>query len=235
MNNRGVIKLADFGMARQFSDPPPPNLTQLVVTLWYRAPELLLGAEHYGFAIDMWSVGTIFAELLLKEPLLPGKNEVDQLSRAFALVGAPTDASWPGWRRLRNARALRLPSNSNAGAGAGTGGVGAGGAGKLRSKFPFLTAAGAALLAELLALDPARRPSAAEVLRHPYFGEAPKAKPTAMFPTFPSKAGGERRRKVATPSAPQRGEAPKISGDEFAGLFDRAGEEAGAGFSLRLG
>ena len=68
-------------MARYFGDPPPPKMTQLVVTLWYRAPELLLGAEKYDRAIDMWSLGCIFGELLTKEPLLQGKNEVDELSK----------------------------------------------------------------------------------------------------------------------------------------------------------
>lgn len=84
MNNRGEIKLADFGMARYYGDPPP-KLTQLVVTLWYRAPELLLGADKYGTEIDMWSIGCIFGELLTKEPLLRGKNEVAQLSEVNLL------------------------------------------------------------------------------------------------------------------------------------------------------
>ena len=81
MNNRGEIKLADFGMARFCGDHPPNNLTQLVVTLWYRAPELLLGATTYDSAIDMWSMGCIFGEFLTKNPLMQGKNEVDQLSK----------------------------------------------------------------------------------------------------------------------------------------------------------
>jgi len=81
MNNRGEIKLADFGMARFCGDPAPENLTQLVVTLWYRSPELLLGATTYDSSIDMWSIGCIFGELLAKSPLLQGKNEVDQLSK----------------------------------------------------------------------------------------------------------------------------------------------------------
>lgn len=81
MNNRGEIKIADFGMARYYGDPLPTQLTQLVVTLWYRSPELLLGAEKYGAEIDMWSIGCIFGELLKKEPLFQGKNEVDQLSK----------------------------------------------------------------------------------------------------------------------------------------------------------
>lgn len=80
MNNRGQIKVADFGLARYLGEPTPP-LTQLVVTLWYRSPELLLGAKEYGTEVDIWSIGCIFGELLLKEPLLRGKNEVDQLSK----------------------------------------------------------------------------------------------------------------------------------------------------------
>ena len=81
MNNRGEIKLADFGMARFVGDPAPKNLTQLVVTLWYRSPELLLGTPIYDSAVDMWSLGCIFGELLTRHPLLQGKNEVEQLSK----------------------------------------------------------------------------------------------------------------------------------------------------------
>lgn len=80
MTNRGQIKVADFGLARKFGDPLG-EMTQLVVTLWYRSPELLLGAKEYTTAVDMWSVGCIFAELLQKEPLFPGRGEIDQLNR----------------------------------------------------------------------------------------------------------------------------------------------------------
>lgn len=93
MNNRGEIKLADFGMARFVGDPPPRNLTQLVVTLWYRSPELLLGTKEYDGAVDMWSIGCIFGELLLKDPLLSGKNEVDQLSKV-----SPFSSPQRGWK-----------------------------------------------------------------------------------------------------------------------------------------
>jgi cell division cycle 2-like len=85
LNNRGEIKLADFGMARFVGDPAPRNLTQLVVTLWYRAPELLLGAKEYDGAIDIWSLGCIFGELVAKQPLLQGKNEVDELSQVSGM------------------------------------------------------------------------------------------------------------------------------------------------------
>lgn len=222
LNNRGVLKIADFGMARYTGDPAP-QLTQLVVTLWYRAPELLLGAERYASAVDMWSVGCIFGELLTKEPLLQGKNEVDELSKIFELCGIPTEESWPGFKRLPNARSLRLPKNP-----VSQGSV-------LRARFPFLTAAGSALLVGLLALNPARRPTAQEMLEHPYFREDPKPKSSAMFPTFPSKAGQEKRRRRGTPNAPVRGKVPEIKATDFSGIFaGRDDEEKGGGFSLKL-
>jgi cell division cycle 2-like protein len=222
LNNRGVLKIADFGMARYFGDPPP-KMTQLVVTLWYRAPELLLGTERYGTAVDMWSVGCIFGELLTKEPLLQGKNEVDELSKIFELCGIPTEESWPGFRRLPNARSLRLPKNP-----VSQGSV-------LRAKFPFLTAAGSELLITLLALNPAKRPSAKEVLEHGFFKEDPKPKSREMFPTFPSKAGQEKRRRRGTPNAPIRGKVGDIGAVDFSGIFaGREEEERGGGFSLKL-
>ena len=221
LNNRGVLKIADFGMARYFGDPPL-KMTQLVVTLWYRAPELLLGAETYGTAVDMWSVGCIFGELLTKEPLLQGKNEVDELSKIFELCGIPTDETWPGFKRLPNARSLRLPKSP-----VSQGSV-------LRAKFPFLTSAGSSLLVSLLELNPSRRPSAKEVLEHSFFSEYPKPKSTEMFPTFPSKAGQEKRRMV-TPNAPVRGKVPEIKATDFSGIFaGREDEEKGGGFSLKL-
>ncbi|KAK4456008.1 kinase-like domain-containing protein [Podospora aff. communis PSN243] len=225
LNNRGQLKIADFGMARYVGDPPPPKLTQLVVTLWYRAPELLLGATRYGRAIDMWSIGCIFGELLTREPLLQGKNEVDELQQIFELCGLPTEETWPSFRRLPNARALRLPAKAP---GAVTGSA-------VRARFPLLTGAGVSLLNSLLALDPDKRPSAREVLAHEYFRQDPKPKVESLFPTFPSKAGQERRRKRLTPLAPVRGQAVELGSVDFSGIFTgRDKEERGGGFSLRM-
>eukprot|EP01105_Mastigella_eilhardi_P019911 TRINITY_DN4705_c0_g1_i3.p1 TRINITY_DN4705_c0_g1~~TRINITY_DN4705_c0_g1_i3.p1 ORF type:complete len:290 (-),score=55.90 TRINITY_DN4705_c0_g1_i3:1087-1956(-) len=89
VNNAGILKLADFGLARTFSDSVP-RYTNNVITLWFRPPELLLGATQYGPAIDMWSVGCIFVELLTGRPLFPGKSEQDQLDLIFNLCGTPT-------------------------------------------------------------------------------------------------------------------------------------------------
>lgn len=226
LNNRGQLKIADFGMARYVGDPPP-KLTQLVVTLWYRAPELLLGASRYGQAIDMWSVGCIFGELLTREPLLQGKNEVDELTKIFELCGIPTEDSWPGFRRLPNARALRLPPSSQAPSATGS---------VIRAKFPLLTSAGVKLLNDLLSLNPDQRPTAREMLAHEYFRQDPKPKQEAMFPTFPSKAGQEKRRRRETPNAPLRGrEAVMMGSVDFSGIFSgREKEERGGGFSLRM-
>ncbi|CAK7223323.1 hypothetical protein SBRCBS47491_005169 [Sporothrix bragantina] len=239
LNNRGQLKIADFGMARYYSEEESSSstssssssihLTPLVVTLWYRAPELLLGARRYGRAVDMWSVGCIFGELLTREPLLQGKNEADELARIFDLCGVPTDTTWPGFRRLPNARALRLPPSSSPAASQST-------IASIRAKFPLLITAGCQLLSSLLALDPEQRPTANDMLDHEYFRQEPRAKQEAMFPTFPSKAGQERRRRRNTPNAPQRGAAvAELGSVDFTGIFGgRDKEERGAGFSLRM-
>ncbi|KAL3818674.1 hypothetical protein ACJIZ3_004579 [Penstemon smallii] len=99
LNNQGELKICDFGLARQYGSPLKPY-THLVVTLWYRAPELLLGAKQYSTAIDMWSLGCIMAELLSKEPLFNGKSELDQLDKIFRVLGTPNEAIWPGCTKL---------------------------------------------------------------------------------------------------------------------------------------
>merc|ERR1719334_1179786 len=91
----GVIKLADFGLARAFGIPVRVY-THEVVTLWYRAPEILLGSQKYSCPIDIWSLGTIFAEMLNKKPLFQGDSEIDQLFRIFRILTTPTEETWPG-------------------------------------------------------------------------------------------------------------------------------------------
>ncbi|TCD66381.1 hypothetical protein EIP91_001430 [Steccherinum ochraceum] len=191
MNNRGTIKVADFGLARRYGDPiGVGGLTQLVVTLWYRAPEILLGATTYSTAVDMWSVGCIFAELLLKEPLFQAKGEIDLLSMIFKLLGPPTSSTWPDYTQLPLAKSISLPASYGS---------------QLRQKFPYITAAGVDLLSQFLTYDPEMRITAEEAMKHPYFSESPLPKHPDLFGSFPSAAAGEKRGKLFdSPSAPTR-------------------------------
>ena len=84
------IKIGDFGLARTFSLPVRPY-TQEVVTLWYRAPEILLGSAEYSTPIDVWSIGCIFAEMITKKPLFIGDSDLDQLYRIFRVLGTPNE------------------------------------------------------------------------------------------------------------------------------------------------
>ncbi|KAF5273468.1 hypothetical protein FQA39_LY07485 [Lamprigera yunnana] len=99
LDKEGHIKLADFGLSRSFS-LPSKTYTHEVVTLWYRAPELLLGTPIYCTAIDIWSIGCIMTEMITKQALFPGDSEIDQLYKIFKLLGTPNDAVWPGVSRL---------------------------------------------------------------------------------------------------------------------------------------
>ncbi|KAJ1954546.1 hypothetical protein EC988_002373 [Linderina pennispora] len=176
MANGGLLKVADFGLARKYGSPLG-DMTGLVVTLWYRAPELLFGQKEYSTAVDVWSAGCIFAELFLGEPLFPGRGEIDQISRVFSMLGTPTDESWPGFRDLPNARMFKFTSKP--------------GDARLREKMlkrPGVTDSAYDLLGRLLAFDPEQRITADEALQHPYFSEHPPPKDPSMFPTWPSKS-----------------------------------------------
>ena len=95
----GEVKLADFGLARSFSDPFR-IMTSNVITRWYRPPELLFGAKHYSGAVDIWSVGLVFAELIIRTPYIAGDTEVQQISLVCQAVGTPNEDNWPGVSKL---------------------------------------------------------------------------------------------------------------------------------------
>ncbi|KAI7731044.1 hypothetical protein M8C21_019933 [Ambrosia artemisiifolia] len=94
LNNDGTLKIGDFGLAARFEPGQKEPLTSRVVTLWYRAPELLFGSTSYGVAIDMWSAGCILAELFLGRPIMPGRTEVEQIHKIFKLCGSPSEEYW---------------------------------------------------------------------------------------------------------------------------------------------
>ncbi|KAL5724763.1 cyclin-dependent kinase [Ranunculus cassubicifolius] len=184
LNNRGELKICDFGLSRQYGSPLKPY-THLVVTLWYRAPELLLGGKLYSTAIDMWSLGCIMAEFLAKQPLFNGKTEVDQLDKIFRTIGTPNETIWPGFSKLPGVKVnfVKQPYNL------------------LRKKFPatsftgspILSEAGFDLLNKLLTYDPQKRISADEALNHEWFREVPLPKSKDFMPTFPAQHAQDRR------------------------------------------
>ncbi len=94
IDTRGVLKIGDFGLAK-FYGSPNRVYTHQVVTRWYRCPELLFGARIYGVGADMWALGCILAELLLRVPFLPGESDLDQLTRIFQTLGTVTEEQWP--------------------------------------------------------------------------------------------------------------------------------------------
>ncbi|KAJ3416773.1 Cyclin-dependent kinase 3 [Chytridiales sp. JEL 0842] len=147
----GTLKLADFGLARAFGIPLR-TYTHEVVTLWYRSPEILLGSKHYSTAVDMWSVGCIFAEMVLKHPLFPGDSEIDEIFRIFRILGTPTEDTWQGLSQLPDYKTT-FPKWT---------------AQPLSKTVPLLEADGVDLLRQLLIYDPAHRISAKRALRHPY-------------------------------------------------------------------
>ncbi|GAA5835105.1 hypothetical protein JCM11251_000165 [Rhodosporidiobolus azoricus] len=202
MNNRGQIKVADFGLARTYGEPLG-DMTQLVVTLWYRAPELLFGATEYSTAVDMWSIGCIFGELILREPLLPGRGEIDQVNKIFKLLGRPTDDMWPGFRKLPNVKSFNIDAAQPYST--------------LPRTFRYLSSLGLDLMQKLLTYDPAQRITAEEALKHPYFEENPLPKDPSLFNSFPSVASGEKKTTLASPSAPigGGGGAGDLSGYDF--------------------
>ncbi|OUC46020.1 kinase domain protein [Trichinella nativa] len=103
IDNNGNIKIADFGLARAVGVPVRPY-THEVVTLWYRAPEVLLGAARYSLPVDIWSLGCIFAEMSTRKPLFHGDSEIDQLFRIFRILGTPDDDKWNGVSTLPDFR-----------------------------------------------------------------------------------------------------------------------------------
>lgn len=190
----GRLTVCDFGLARTYGSPLAP-LTAEVVTLWYRCPELLLGCGLYSTALDVWSVGCIFGEMLTGKPMLPGEGEVDQLSKIFSLLGAPTEVRWPGVTTLPNFAALsatisRAPSRprlKEVFCAAATGGGGVGGGSMTRGVQ--LTDAGVSLMADLLELDPAKRIAAEDALGCPWLQtELPGPTLPDRMPRFETKA-----------------------------------------------
>jgi cyclin-dependent kinase len=152
------VKLADFGLARRFS-VPMPKFTHEVVTLWYRAPEILLGSAVYGLGVDLWSVGCIFAEVATGRPLFSGDSEICMIFEIFKKLGTPTNDIWPNLGNLPDFKQSfpKWPAKSWD---------------KIRNMRALVGEDGVDLLNKLMVYDPKKRMSARGSLSHGYFKEA---------------------------------------------------------------
>jgi len=156
ISNTGQLKLADFGLARFYAKRGKLDYTNRVITIWYRSPELLLGETQYGPAVDIWSAACVLVEIFTKHAIFPGNGgEIDQLDKIYNVLGTPTTKDWPSivdmqWFELLRP-SERKPSTF---------------ADKYRER---ITSAAFDLLQNMFLYDPAARPSASDVLEHPYF------------------------------------------------------------------
>ncbi|XP_043723878.1 uncharacterized protein LOC122670910 isoform X3 [Telopea speciosissima] len=182
LNEQAVRTSEKADYIRRTGHLPSSYSFKLPLLCW--APELLLGAKQYSTAIDMWSLGCIMAELLAKEPLFPGKTEVDQINKIFKTLGTPNETIWPGFSKLPGVK-VNFVKHQN----------------MLRTKFPatcftgspILSDAGFNLLNQLLTYDPEKRITAEAALNHEWFYEVPLPKSKDFMPTFPAQHAKDRR------------------------------------------
>lgn len=155
LNSNCDLKICDFGLARGVTQEADYELTEYVVTRWYRAPEIMCSCQEYDSKIDVWSVGCIMGELLGRKPLFPGDDYIKQMNLIFDVLGTPVEKDYPF---ISNVKALEYIKNL-----------------KKRPKVPFKRLFPKAdeealdLLDGLLSFNPANRLSVDQALKHPYF------------------------------------------------------------------
>ncbi|KAI1739843.1 PHO system negative regulator [Xylaria scruposa] len=154
INGKGSLKLGDFGLARAFGIPVN-TFSNEVVTLWYRAPDVLLGSRTYNTSIDIWSAGCIMAEMYTGRPLFPGTTNEDQIIRIFRIMGTPTERTWPGITTFPEYKQnFQMYATQD-----------------LRVILPQIDHLGIDLLSRMLVLRPENRISAHDALQHPWFSD----------------------------------------------------------------
>ncbi|CAL9037055.1 unnamed protein product [Musa banksii] len=194
LNKEGILKIADFGLATFFDPNNTKPMTSKVVTLWYRPPELLLGATRYGVGVDLWSAGCILAELLTGKPILPGQTEVEQLHRIFKLCGSPSEEYF---------EKLKLQKTTSFGSYKCS----------ISETFSDLPPSSVSLIEKLLALDPLERGSATSALNSEFFNIEPYACDPSELPQYPPtkeidrKLRENRDRRKQRTNAKENGEA----------------------------
>ncbi|KAL6972987.1 [pyruvate dehydrogenase (acetyl-transferring)] kinase [Sarracenia purpurea var. burkii] len=169
IDNEGILKIADFGLASFYDPEQKQPMTSRVVTLWYRPPELLLGATYYSVGVDLWSAGCILAELLAGKPILPGRTEVEQLHKIFKLCGSPSEEYWKK-SKLPNATLFKPQQPYKR---------------CISETFQNFPPSSLSLIETLLAIDPDDRGSAAAALNSEFFATEPYACEPSSLPKYP--------------------------------------------------
>ncbi|KAM1035369.1 hypothetical protein ACFX13_039351 [Malus domestica] len=169
IDDEGILKIADFGLATFFDPEKRQSMTSRVVTLWYRPPELLLGATFYGVGVDLWSAGCILAELLSGKPVMPGRTEVEQLHKIFKLCGSPSEEYWKKYK-LPNATLFKPQQPYKRCVG---------------ETFKDFPPSSLPLVESLLSLDPDGRGTATAALNSEFFTTEPFACEPSSLPKYP--------------------------------------------------
>ncbi|KAJ3671581.1 hypothetical protein LUZ60_007660 [Juncus effusus] len=169
IDNNGNLKIGDFGLATFFDPSKMQQLTSRVVTLWYRPPELLLGATEYGVAVDLWSTGCILGELLAGKPIMPGRTEVEQLHKIFKLCGSPSEDYWKK-TKLSHATVFKPQSYYKR---------------CFADTFKDFPQSALSLLDSLLAIEPEDRGTVASALQSDFFKTKPLPCDPSSLPKFP--------------------------------------------------
>ncbi|KAK6130363.1 hypothetical protein DH2020_035868 [Rehmannia glutinosa] len=169
IDDGGVLKIADFGLASTFDPNIRQPMTSRVVTLWYRPPELLLGATYYGVGVDLWSAGCILAELFAGKPIMTGRTEVEQLHRIFKLCGSPSEEYWKK-SKLPHATIFK-PQQAYKRC--------------IKETFKDFPQSSLPLIDTLLAIDPSERLTATAALKSEFFTTKPYACDPSSLPKYP--------------------------------------------------
>ncbi|KAF8679388.1 hypothetical protein HU200_045730 [Digitaria exilis] len=226
LDNNGVLKIADFGLASFFDPNHKQPMTSRVVTLWYRPPELLLGATDYGVGVDLWSAGCILAELLAGKPVMPGRTEVEQLHKIFKLCGSPTEEYWKK-SKLPHATIFKPQQPYRR---------------RIADTFKDFPQTALRLIETLLAIDPADRLTATAALESEFFTTEPHACEPSSLPQYPpskemdakrrdeearrlraagGRANGDGTRKTRTRDRPRAVPAPEANAELQANIDKR--------------